>query len=185
MKLSLILFGFTFTLASISCTKEVYKCDFEGNIIDYDAEKCKCCPGFLLTHGTDTLKSHNLTEHPDVWSTVRSLGFPVPVRFSYEDSQGDCPNYITLTCLFFDYKQDCGQDGEIIDYFSAECVCCPGWLIRVDNDTIKIETLPEESKIRNIANNNGYPIKIKLDYEDLDDYCYGLYKKLNCFKLID
>jgi len=175
--------GLIIVILILSCTKDESECNIKGELIGYDAEKCSCCPGFLIEYNSDTIKSYNIVENIDVWSVVRAFGYPISIRFSFKDSEGDCQNYKDITCISFDYPSNCGQDGEIIGYISEECLCCPGWVIKIGSDTIKIEDLPEVSKIEKIVNTKGYPIKIKLDYDNIDDYCLGQYKNLTCFEL--
>jgi hypothetical protein len=49
-------------------------------------------------------------------------------------------------------------DAQIIDFVLYKCGCCWGWVIKVGNDTIKTEHLPDLNPSENIV----YPINGKI-----------------------
>jgi hypothetical protein len=77
-------------------------------------------------------------------------------------------------------NSNCSKTGEIIGYNSTECLCCPGWIIKTGQDTIKVFNLPIESQVRNIVEGSGFPISVKLDYENISGTCEDFYKKITC-----
>ena len=52
-------------------------------------------------------------------------------------------------------------NAEIIAFDMLKCSCCWGWIIKVENDTIKAEYLPDKS-IAPILNAEELPIKVKV-----------------------
>lgn len=82
-------------------------------------------------------------------------------------------------------NEECSKTGEIIDYDGSECLCCPGWIVKTGQDTIKVLNLPGETQIRNIVETSGFPIKVKLNYENILGTCEGQYKKVTCFVVIN
>ncbi len=81
--------------------------------------------------------------------------------------------------------QKCKYLGQIVGYDGTECSCCPGWLIKVNGDSIKIRFLPNESEIWDIDRSKRYPIDIEIDYKSFQGDCDHSYKELICYKLID
>lgn len=79
-----------------------------------------------------------------------------------------------------DYKR-----GRIISYVYIECMCCPGWVINTGNDTIKAQILPNEEKIWEIVEKEGYPVNIEFDYENFEGICSDRYKKVTFLKILD
>jgi len=63
-------------------------------------------------------------------------------------------------------------------------MCCPGWIIKVGQDTIKVLNLPIESQVRSIVESKGFPILVKLDYENIIGTCEDFYKKTTCMATI-
>ncbi len=80
-------------------------------------------------------------------------------------------------------SSQCKYNGQIVGYDGTECLCCPGWLIKVNDDSIKIQNLPDENTLWEKARKEGYPISISLEYEDIVEQSCNNYKKLICFEL--
>ena len=171
---------------SCSDTADNSICSKSGDIVDYVAEKCLCCPGWLVTDGVDTLKFLDIPDQQQLWDLVNFYGLPLSIKYNYAIDNTSCSlSYKVMTCIDYDIDMSCTKSGEIIDYISIECMCCPGWIIKVGCDTIKVPRLPIESNVREIVQNSGFPIHVRIDYEDLDDNCAENYKKLLCIELID
>ena len=68
-------------------------------------------------------------------------------------------------------NEECSITGQIVDYDGIECLCCPGWIIKTGNDTIKVLNLPIETQIRNIVETSGFPVVVKLDYKNSTGTC--------------
>src|SRR4030042_2338793 len=164
------------------CEKKDSSCDTRGQIIGFNGEECICCSGWTIVFDSDTIKTMSFINDNNVTDIIGIFDYPIDVRFDYKDIDSECPNYKELTCYKIDYPNDCSTSGEIIGYNSTECACCPGWMIATNDDTIKIWKLPQEEIIWEKVEKIGYPIQIQLDYENMDDYCAGMYKKLLCFK---
>ena len=161
-------------------------CLISGNVVGYNTDKCGCCPGWLITKNTDTLKFLNVPDNQQLWDLVNFYGFPVPIEYDYKNDEGSCSgHYKIMTCIDFKMDLNCSKNGEIIDYNSTECGCCPGWIIKTGNDTIKVLNLQNESQIRERFETYGFPINIKLDYEDISGSCENFYKKVTCIQIID
>lgn len=170
-----------------SCTKDTVdknNCALSGNVIGYEANKCGCCPGWLVALGNDTLKFEIVPDNNALWDMVNFFGYPVPIKFNYTDDTGACSDvYKIMTCIDISMDTDCSKSGEIIEYDWTECLCCPGWIIKTGEDTIKVLKLPNESQVRAIAETSGFPIAIDLDYFNDTGYCADSYKKITCIRL--
>jgi len=170
-----------------SCTDDSgdkFKCSFSGNVIGEIHERCGCCPGWLVQTGSDTLKFLTVPEDDLLRDLVNFYGFPLPVRFSYTDDTTSCSDhYKIMACIDFELDQTCPKTGEIIGYDYTECLCCPGWIIKVGDDTIKVPLLPVESQVRSVVENSGFPVSVQLDYVDETGFCNDFYKRITCFKL--
>lgn len=171
-----------------SCSKkdEDKGCLISGNVIGYNPDKCGCCSGWLITNDTDTLKFLTVPENEELWDLVNFYGFPIPINYNYKNDDGACTDhYKIMTCIDVKMNLNCSKSGEIIDYNGTECGCCPGWIIKTGNDTIKVLNLPIESQVRERFENHGFPINIKLDYDDISGSCEKFYKKVTCIQIID
>ena len=82
-------------------------------------------------------------------------------------------------------NEECSITGQIVDYDGTECLCCPGWIIKTGNDTIKVLNLPIETQIRNIVETSGFPVAVKLDYKNSTGTCAEYYKEVTCIAIID
>jgi hypothetical protein len=188
MKNSLAIFLLLSVYLISSCSKnnDDSICQISGNVIGYNRDKCGCCPGWLVTHGMDTLKFLTVPENEQLRDLVNFYGYPVPIRYDYKNDESSCSDsYKIMTFIEFKLELNCSKTGEIIDYDETECDCCPGWIIKTGNDTIKVLNLTIESQVRDIVETSGFPIHIKLDYEDISGSCEEFYKKLTCFQIID
>jgi hypothetical protein len=175
-----------FLISSCSKTKDDYNCRISGNVIGYNPDKCGCCPGWLITNDSDTLKFLTVPENEQLWDLVNFYGFPIPISYDYKNDIGSCADhYKIMTCIDLKMELNCSKTGEIIDYNGTECGCCPGWIIKIGNDTIKVLNLPIESQIREIFEDSGFPISIKLDYENITGSCEEFYKKVTCIQVIE
>lgn len=172
-----------------SCSKDdddKNKCTHSGIVIDRILDKCGCCPGWLIKSDNDTIKFLNIPNENLLCDLVNFYGFPIPIKFNYKDDNSSCSKYYKImTCVEFDLGMNCSKVGEIIDYNGTECGCCPGWIIKVGQDTIKVLNLPIESQVREISETKGFPISIKLDYENITGSCEDFYKKVTCMTLIN
>lgn len=79
--------------------------------------------------------------------------------------------------------QKCKFQGQIVGYDGTECMCCPGWIIKANEDSIKILSLPNETELWEIARSKGYPIDIEIEYQSYQGDCDHSYKELLCFEL--
>ena len=147
-----------------SCSKDKddkQNCSISGNVIGYNPDKCGCCPGWLIKFGNDTLKFLTVPNDDLLSDLVDFYGYPIPIKFNYKDDNSSCSDYYKImTCIEFDLRLNCSKDGEIIDYNGTECGCCPGWIIKVGQDTIKVLNLPLENQVRVMFETKGFPISI-------------------------
>lgn len=65
------------------------------------------------------------------------------------------------------------KTGEIIGFDMLKCGCCWGWIIKVENDTIKADNLPANVKYSDFMESDSikYPIKIKIEIGAQLDRC--------------
>ncbi len=159
-------------------------CSISGTVIGFNSNKCLCCPGWLIKSGNDTLKFLTVPDNDALSDLVDFYGYPIPIKFNYKDDNSSCADYYKImTCIEFDLELNCSRDGQIIDYNSTECMCCPGWIIKVGQDTIKVLNLPVESHVRDLAETKGFPISVKFDYENITGSCADYYKKITCMTI--
>ncbi|NTW33899.1 MAG: hypothetical protein HGB12_15000 [Bacteroidetes bacterium] len=59
-------------------------------------------------------------------------------------------------------------DGEIIGFDPLKCGCCWGWIIKIGNDTIKADNLPNKEIIAGIID---IPIKVKIELGEKLNRC--------------
>ena len=93
---------------------------------------------------------------------------------------------IIIFLVFIECDTDtsiCRYEGQIVGYDGTECGCCPGWLIKANDDSIKILSLPSEVNLWEVARNKGYPIPIEIEYRNFEGDCDQYYKELVCFNL--
>ncbi len=93
-------------------------------------------------------------------------------------------NLIMDSCSKNEEPGNCNKTGEIIFYEYKECLCCPGWVIKTGNDTIKTELLPNQDIVMNEIEKNGFPVYISLEYKDTIGICSLKYKKITCLEII-
>ncbi len=79
----------------------------------------------------------------------------------------------------------CTKAGEIINYNGNECMCCPGWIIQIGNDTIKALNLPIsiENQVRDITIKSGFPISVTLNFKNTMGSCKDFYKEITCMEI--
>lgn len=169
-----------------SCSKseDEAKCNLSGKVISYVYDKCGCCPGWVVVTGSDTLKFETVPNNGHLWDLVYAYDFPIEIDFSYKSSSGSCADfYKEMTCIEMKQEISCTKAGTIIGYDYTECLCCPGWLIETDNDTIKVASLSNEAYLWDWVESVGYPIDIMFDYEDTQGACVDFYKNVTCITL--
>ncbi|GEM_PF-5238005 len=64
----------------------------EGQIIGYSSDKCVCCQGWIIQIESSTIKVLNLPEESRINELVKTKGYPIPIKFKYEEESGDCSN---------------------------------------------------------------------------------------------
>ncbi len=76
-----------------------------------------------------------------------------------------------LAMLLMGCKKDRGyQDsGTVIGMDYRKCMCCGGWFIEIDKDTLRFDVLPEEVSIN--FDSIGYPVEVYLDWHHKDPKC--------------
>lgn len=75
---------------------------------------------------------------------------------SCSDSTNTNDNYIT-------------SDGVITGYDLAECVCCGGWFVEIEKDTLRIWNMPEE--FNKILSEKEMPVEVRLSWKKMTDNC--------------
>jgi len=77
--------------------------------------------------------------------------------------------------LFVVFMTGCRKDhgyqdsGNIIGADYRKCMCCGGWFIEIDKDTLRFQQLPEGSTIN--LNDATYPVEVYLDWHYPDPQC--------------
>jgi hypothetical protein len=61
------------------------------------------------------------------------------------------------------------NSGTIIGADYRKCMCCGGWFIKIGNDTLRFQNLPEGSNIN--LTDVKYPIDVYLDWNYPDPQC--------------
>lgn len=78
---------------------------------------------------------------------------------------------LLLVALFSACREDqCYQDsGTIIGPDYRKCMCCGGWFIRIDKDTLRFHQVPEGSNVN--LTDEKYPVNVYLDWHYPDPQC--------------
>lgn len=63
------------------------------------------------------------------------------------------------------------NSGTIIGQDYRKCMCCGGWFITIESDTLRFQILPEGSTID--FTDARYPIDVYLDWHYPDPQCMG------------
>jgi hypothetical protein len=69
-------------------------------------------------------------------------------------------------------ENDCYRDsGTIIGFDYRKCMCCSGWFIKIDEDTLRFQKVPEDCTIN--FDSISYPYEVYLDWHRPDTLCLG------------
>jgi hypothetical protein len=69
-------------------------------------------------------------------------------------------------------QEPCYDDsGTIIGFDYRKCMCCGGWFIEINRDTLRFDQLPEGCTIN--LDNPDFPIEVWLDWKPKDPRCLG------------
>lgn len=82
--------------------------------------------------------------------------------------------YLSLIlALLAGCRKDRGYDnsGTIIGQDYRKCMCCGGWFISIDQDTLRFDRLPEGCTMD--LNNTEFPVEVYLDWQPKDPRCLG------------
>jgi hypothetical protein len=169
----------------ISCSDGEQKCPKTGKVVGYDYTMCACCGGWLVSFEGETFRFYSVPDEEGLVDWINSYGFPITIRFDYQDLVGPCSDYKvkTMTCFELLDHEKCTLEGWIIEHHLEECLCCPGWVIATNSDTIKVATLPNEAYVSQLF--EGSPIPIKFDYKKTEGPCGQYYKEITCIELCD
>jgi hypothetical protein len=61
------------------------------------------------------------------------------------------------------------NSGSIIGADYRKCMCCSGWFIKIEKDTLRFQTLPEGSTLN--LSDAKFPIEVFLDWHYPDPQC--------------
>jgi hypothetical protein len=80
---------------------------------------------------------------------------------------------ILLTLLLAGCRKDHGYDnsGTIIGQDYRKCMCCGGWFIEIENDTLRFDQIPENCDVN--LTDAIYPVDVYLDWHHKDPKCLG------------
>jgi len=80
---------------------------------------------------------------------------------------------ILLTGLLTACSKDKGlmDSGTIIGQDYRKCMCCGGWFIRIEKDTLRFDQLPRWCTIN--LDDAKYPIDVRLNWHHKDPKCLG------------
>lgn len=80
--------------------------------------------------------------------------------------------FLAITLLSGCRKDQGYQDsGTIFGHDYRKCMCCGGWFICMEKDTMRFLTLPEGSTIK--LDDGNYPVEVCLDWHYPDPQCLG------------
>jgi hypothetical protein len=82
--------------------------------------------------------------------------------------------YLFLLSIFFtSCRKDHGYDngGTIIGHDYRKCMCCGGWFIVIEKDTLRFDQIPEGCSIT--LDDPKYPIDVYLDWHPKEPQCLG------------
>ncbi|MFW5656087.1 MAG: hypothetical protein ACOC0R_04960 [Mariniphaga sp.] len=84
-----------------------------------------------------------------------------------------------------DEKYSCEHDGKIIAYDFRECMCCPGWYIKINDDTLKFSAVPGEDALWQEVNIEGFPVYVEITYQPVTGECADENWEATCLKIKD
>ena len=81
--------------------------------------------------------------------------------------------FLLLITLLTGCKKDpCYQDsGTILGHDYRKCMCCGGWFIEIEKDTLRFDRLPEGCTIN--FDSLAFPFDVYLDWQPKDPGCLG------------
>ncbi len=172
-------------LSLVSCSESDDKCAKTGKVIGYDYTLCACCGGWLVEYADTLFRFYTVPEEDELQDWINKYSFPITIRFDDENLMSPCSDYKakTMTCIELIGHNECSREGQIIDYRSEECLCCPGWIIATETDTIRVKQLPNDYYVRTLF--DGSPISIQFDFEDTQGPCEQSYKEVTCIEIIN
>ncbi|MFH0761133.1 MAG: hypothetical protein V2A67_06490 [Bacteroidota bacterium] len=68
-------------------------------------------------------------------------------------------------------QPDYEDSGTIFGFDYRKCMCCGGWFIRIDQDTLRFDQVPETCTIN--FDSISYPLEVWLDWHPKDPRCMG------------
>ena len=77
----------------------------------------------------------------------------------------------------------CTRIGEVTGPDYSFCICCGGWFVSYEDETIRFSTVPDENALLEWADRYGYPVPIEFDYTDSEGACADFHKTMTCMKI--
>lgn len=84
---------------------------------------------------------------------------------------------IIYLCVIVAWMTGCRKDhgfdnsGTIFGFDYRKCMCCGGWFIKIDQDTLRFDRLPEGCTVD--LNDPVFPVEVYLDWQPKDPKCLG------------
>lgn len=78
-----------------------------------------------------------------------------------------------LALLLSGCDRDAGymDTGTVFGMDYRKCMCCGGWFIEIDQDTLRFDVMPEEYTLN--FDSLGYPVEVYIDWHHKDPKCLG------------
>jgi|TARA_B110000902_G_scaffold255145_1_gene320088 hypothetical protein len=76
-----------------------------------------------------------------------------------------------LICISCKKEENYMNQAKILEPDYRMCVCCGGWFIKIDNDTLRFYELPSDCNID--LNAETLPIEVELNWEKDKNDCLG------------
>ncbi len=76
-----------------------------------------------------------------------------------------------LTFLNCSTEPEFMNEGIVIGFDTRECICCGGYFIEIDNDTLRFYSLPDKCILR--LNTETLPVKVLLNWKKDPNACLG------------
>tara|TARA_B110000483_G_scaffold232221_1_gene299502 strand:+ start:28 stop:327 length:300 start_codon:yes stop_codon:yes gene_type:complete len=76
-----------------------------------------------------------------------------------------------LICISCKKEENYMNQAKILEPDYRMCVCCGGWFIKIDNDTLRFYELPSDCNID--LNTETLPIEVELNWEKDKNDCLG------------
>ena len=78
---------------------------------------------------------------------------------------------LLLACESSTKSEYTNSDGVIIGFDARKCMCCGGWFVEMDHDTMRTWIMPAE--FDNLLREKELPVEVNFDWKNYNGSCGG------------